>query len=348
MFRSNQPVHPRMDIGVTGPCCPLPLTRKVDPPWDPLPLLATVRMGMGHLELEGQDGTELGCWDGAAGWVGLGDTAMGAQRKRTRVFKVRCMGLWFAQQRLARGLCPIQCQGGTPDPRSVHCSRAVGVCPCSWPLVVSGPAAFPPCSPLPHPRRGFPWMGVGCSLPAVGSELSSSPPAGAFSRTTEFCSRSDWPCLPVTLRLGLSAMSWGSLTLYDPEPSRGGNGYTEAEPIPRPTLSHLPVPQLSLSKARRPCWVPTHPYVLFPLSGTRGQGCGGVSIPVQPTARSDDVWDPLLPALPGEAQTGNSRGTGFPSDSRVGQGRAFGGWGTAVAPMCARELMSVDVPRYKA
>jgi len=45
---------------------------------------------------------------------------------------------------------------------------------------------------------------------------------------------------------------------------------------------------------------------------------------------------------------GNRRGTGFPSDSRIGQGWAFGGWSTTVAPMCARELMSDGVPRYKA
>lgn len=143
MFRSNQPIHPRMDIGVTGPCCPLPLTWEVDPPWDPLPLLATVRLGMGHLGSDGQDGTEPGCWDGAGGWVGLEDTAMGAT------------GLWFVQWRLARGLCPIRCQGGTPHPRRVHCSEAVDVCPCSCPLAVCGPAAAPRAAPCPIPARGF-------------------------------------------------------------------------------------------------------------------------------------------------------------------------------------------------
>lgn len=195
MFRSNQPIHPRMDIGVTGPCCPLPLTWEVDPPWDPLPLLATVRLGMGHLGSEGQDGTEPGCWDGAGGWVGLGDAAMGAT------------GLWFVQWRLARGLCPHTVPGWDPTPKEGALQRGCGCVSMLLPTCCLRASSSPPCSSLPHPCQGLPWIGVGCFPPAVGSELSSSAPAGAFGGTTEFCSRSDCPCLPVTLRLGLPAVS---------------------------------------------------------------------------------------------------------------------------------------------
>lgn len=193
MFRSNQPIHPRMDIGVTGPCCPLPLTWEVDPPWDPLPLLATVRLGTGHLGSDGQDGTEPGCWDGAGGWVGLEDTAMGAT------------GLWFVQWWLARGLCPHTVAGWDPTPKEGALQRGCGCVSMLLPTCCLRASSSPPCSSLPHPRQGLPWMGwavpllqwVQSSAPQHPPGLSAGPQSSALALTVPaFPSPCAWGCQP--------------------------------------------------------------------------------------------------------------------------------------------------------
>lgn len=98
-----------------------------------------------------------------------------------------------------------------------------------------------------------------------------------------------------------------------------------------------------------PCQVPACPHI--PTMCPHGELW---PVPLAPTAPQGEglaaAWrGTLLPLLPQRARVGNNRATGFPFESRVGQGRAFGGQSAAVSPVCTHEadVTRPPRPRYK-
>lgn len=101
------------------------------------------------------------------------------------------------------------------------------------------------------------------------------------------------------------------------------------DPVPVRSL-HVPTCQLcaSMGSPDQCHWLPQPP-----------QGKGLTTV----------LCGTLLPLLPRWARVGNNRGTGFPFESCVGQGRAFGGQSAAVSPVCTHEddVTRPPCPRYK-